>query len=115
MAYSGQPWRLWCGDGSIDDRGAITTRSRSTASVIETHTEGPIPRSNGNSEGAGPMTGDEHRALALLADSGRNGTTNAILAAYGFTAGMVTSLGACPSIRWISLACEGRIRFCLGA
>jgi hypothetical protein len=24
-------------------------------------------------------------------------------------------LGACPSIRWISLACEGRIRFCLGA
>src|SRR5712671_1653069 len=22
-------------------------------------------------------------------------------------------LGACPSIRWISLACEGRIRFCL--
>jgi len=24
-------------------------------------------------------------------------------------------LGACLSIRWISLACEGRIRFCLGA
>jgi hypothetical protein len=24
-------------------------------------------------------------------------------------------LGACPSIRWISLASEGRIRFCLGA
>jgi hypothetical protein len=38
------------------------------------------------------MTGDEHRALALLADSGRNGTTNAILAAHGFTAAMVTSL-----------------------
>ena len=36
------------------------------------------------------MTGDEHRALALLADSGRNGTTNAILAAHGFTAAMVT-------------------------
>src|SRR6266446_7023429 len=27
----------------------------------------------------------------------------------------VRPLGACPSIRWISLACEGRIRFCLGA
>jgi hypothetical protein len=38
------------------------------------------------------MTPDEHQTLALLADSGRNGTTNAILAAHGFTAGMVTSL-----------------------
>ena len=38
------------------------------------------------------MTGDEHRALTLVADSGRNGTTNAILAAHGFTAAMVTSL-----------------------
>src|SRR6266699_3404281 len=27
----------------------------------------------------------------------------------------VLVLGACPSIRWISLASEGRIRFCLGA
>jgi hypothetical protein len=26
-----------------------------------------------------------------------------------------SALGACPSIRWISLASEGRIRFCLGA
>ncbi len=65
--------------------GAITTRSKSTASVIETRTEGPIPRSNGNAEGARPMTGDERRALTLVADSGWNGTTNAILAAHGFT------------------------------
>jgi hypothetical protein len=33
--------------------GAITRRSRSTSSVIETHTECPIPRSNGNAEGRG--------------------------------------------------------------
>jgi len=38
------------------------------------------------------LTRDEHRALALVPDSGRNGTTNAILAAHGFTAAMVTSL-----------------------
>jgi hypothetical protein len=38
------------------------------------------------------MTGDEHRALVLVSDSGRKGTTNAILAAHGFTAAMVTSL-----------------------
>ena len=30
-------------------------------------------------------------------------------------ASVYRALGACPSIRWISLACEGRIRFCLGA
>jgi hypothetical protein len=38
------------------------------------------------------MTGDEHRALALVADSGRNGATNAILAAHGVTTALVTSL-----------------------
>jgi hypothetical protein len=38
------------------------------------------------------LTHDERRALTLVSDSGRNGTTNAILAAYGFTAEMVTSL-----------------------
>jgi hypothetical protein len=38
------------------------------------------------------MNRDERRALALLADTGRNGTTDAILAAHGVTASMVTSL-----------------------
>jgi limonene-1,2-epoxide hydrolase len=38
------------------------------------------------------MNRDESRALALLADTGRNGTTNAILAAHGVTANMVISL-----------------------
>ena len=38
------------------------------------------------------MNRDEHRALTLLADTGRNGTTDAILAAQGVTASMVTSL-----------------------
>ena len=38
------------------------------------------------------MNRDERRALVLLADTGRNGTTNAILAAHGVTANMVTSL-----------------------
>jgi hypothetical protein len=38
------------------------------------------------------MKRDERRALALLADTGRNGMTNAILAAHGVTASMVTSL-----------------------
>jgi hypothetical protein len=33
------------------------------------------------------MTRDERRALALVADSGRNGTTDAILAAHGFHGG----------------------------
>ena len=36
------------------------------------------------------MNRDERRALVLLADTGRNGTTNAILAAHGVTANMVT-------------------------
>src|SRR5260370_18957526 len=39
------------------------------------------------------MNRDERRALALLADTGRNATTDAILAAHGVTASMVTSLG----------------------
>jgi hypothetical protein len=38
------------------------------------------------------MNRDQRRALALLADTGRNGTTDAILAAHGVTASMVTSL-----------------------
>ena len=38
------------------------------------------------------MNRDERRALALLGDTGRNGTTDAILAAHGVTASMVTSL-----------------------
>jgi hypothetical protein len=37
------------------------------------------------------MNRDERRALALLADTGPNGTTNAILAAHGVTANMVTN------------------------
>jgi len=38
------------------------------------------------------MNRAERRALVLLADTGRNGTTNAILAAHGVTTNMVTSL-----------------------
>jgi len=38
------------------------------------------------------MNRDEHRALALLADTGRNGMTDAILAAHGVTASTVTNL-----------------------
>jgi len=38
------------------------------------------------------MNRDERRALAPLGDTGRNGTTDAILAAHGVTASMVTSL-----------------------
>jgi hypothetical protein len=38
------------------------------------------------------MNRDERRALGLLADTGRNGTTDAILVAHGVTASMVTSL-----------------------
>jgi hypothetical protein len=38
------------------------------------------------------MNRDERRALALLADIGRNGTTDAILAAHWVTASMVKSL-----------------------
>jgi hypothetical protein len=53
---------------------------------------GSCRTTSGDAECARHMTRDERRALALLADSGRNGTTDAILAAYGFTADMVTSL-----------------------
>ena len=38
------------------------------------------------------MNRDKRRVLALLADAGRNGTTDAILAASGVTASIVISL-----------------------
>jgi hypothetical protein len=38
------------------------------------------------------MNRDERRVVAPLVDTGRNGTTNAILAALGVTANMVTNL-----------------------
>ena len=38
------------------------------------------------------LTAEQRRALAMLATAGRNGTTQALLSAHGFDAGMIAGL-----------------------